>query len=108
MRREYSFSKVRRPLPGSTGLKYCTGSSEWRFMYQFPWWTRHRSIVEKSSFLMFLYCKDNQSFGMCKQKGKKNIKILDFSSSTASIILNSFDSRYISQSASRKVISFLI
>lgn len=47
MRREYSFSKVRRPLPGSTGLKYCTGSSEWRFMYQFPWWTRHRLIVEK-------------------------------------------------------------
>lgn len=27
---------------------------------------------------MFLYRKGNQSFGMCKQKGKKNIKILDF------------------------------
>lgn len=59
---------------------------------------------EKSRFLIFLYRKGNQSFGMCKQKGKKNIKILDFSSSTASIILNSFDSRYISQSASKKVI----
>lgn len=27
---------------------------------------------------MFLYRKGNQSFGMCKQKGEKNIKILDF------------------------------
>lgn len=27
---------------------------------------------------MFLYRKGNQSFGMCKQKGEKNIKKLDF------------------------------
>lgn len=53
---------------------------------------------------MFLYRKGNQSFGMCKQKGEKNIKALDFSLNTAFIILNSSDSRYIGQSASKKVI----
>ncbi len=31
---------------------------------------------------MFLYRKGNQSFGMCKQKRRKNIKKLDFSNFT--------------------------
>ena len=62
-------------------------------------------LLEKSRLLIFLYRKGNQSFGMCKQKEEKNIKMLDFfSSGTAFIILNSLDSRYISQSASKKVI----
>lgn len=73
------FSEVRRPLPGSTGLKYCTSSSEWRFMYQFPWGPDTvQSSLKKSSFLMFRYRKGNQSFEMCKQKREKNIKKLDF------------------------------
>lgn len=108
MRREYSFSKVRRPLPGSTGLKYCTDSSEWRFMYQFPWGPDTvQSSSKKSRFLMFLYRKGNQSFGMCKQKEEKISRNL-ISSNTAFIILNSSDSRYISQSASKKdIFSFI-